>query len=141
MEKIQQLFTLLQANPWPTAAGIVILIWGVYENWDKIRAKFPTLNPAKETVTRTIPETPRPMMDDWKIVRNDVKPSITESLLAENERQQVFYYLERIRGYAESTGNVEASKDCVSLLNNLFKEFYPLKPVPTDVIDAVKGAK
>lgn len=127
MEKLQYLFSLLQSNPWPSAAGIVILIWTVYENWDKIRAKFPTLNPANETVTRIASETPWPSLDEFS-----VKPSITESLLADNERQQVFYYLERIRGYAESTNNKEAAKDCVSLLNNLFKEFYPGKTIPLD---------
>lgn len=138
MEKLQYLFSLLQANPWPSAAGIVILIWTVYENWDKIREKFPTLNPAKETVSFVNEK-------DWPpfvpVELNIPPAAINERSLSTNERQQVFYYLERIRAYAEATKNTEANKNCVDLLNNLFKDYKHPSQSPTNIIDSIKGNK
>jgi len=135
VEKLKELFAYAQSHPWPTAGAVVLIVWYLYESREKLLAKFSTLNPfGKETVT-TIDTFRNPFADLPPFV--PAQQSINEQTLADNERQQVFYYLERIRSYAEATKNTEASKDCVSLLNNLFKDFKS----PAPAVDPTKGVK
>lgn len=106
------LAAITQFGPFPVAIACVLALWYGWTKKDLI-IKF-----LKDKVPNIIPTTPKK-----DVLGGDEDSEINEVALKSDPRHQVFYYLERIRKYAEVTKNTDAIEHCVMLLNDLFKVY------------------
>ena len=114
---IKQLLPWIQNNPYLSAILLVVSAWLGWEKKDTLLGWVKKFKGSKNDVdTETV-----------AVANND-----DIALLFNNPRYMAFYHLEEIREYAETQGSKEAVKNCVDLLNNLFKD-YPKQPATVSV--------